>query len=68
MWKKKYFREKKKTRPIEEDTTQLKTDLDIINGKIVQIIDNEYKHLIQVGYLKEAENGVRRIFIRIIKI
>ena len=36
--------------------------------KIVQMIDNECKHLIQVGYSKEAENGVRRIFIRIIKI
>jgi len=62
MWKKKYFHEKKKTRSIEEHSTQLKTDLDIINEKIIQSIDNECKHLIQVGFLKEAENGVRIIF------
>lgn len=59
MWKKKYFQEKKKTPAIEERSTQLKTDLELINGKIVQIIDHETKHAVQVGYSKEAELGVR---------
>jgi len=60
MWKKKYFQEKKKTSPIEGKVTQLKTDLDLIHSKIIQIIDNECKHSAQVGCLRDAETGVRR--------
>lgn len=63
MWKKKYFQEKKKTPPIDDCSTQLKTDLELIHDKIVQIIDNESKHAAQVGSVKEAEMGVRNIFI-----
>jgi hypothetical protein len=37
----------------------LKTDLELIHGKIVQIIDQETKHAVQVGNSKEAELGVR---------
>lgn len=57
MWKKKYFQEKKKTPPIEGQITQLKTDLDLIHSKIIQIIDNECKHSAQAGCVHEAETG-----------
>jgi hypothetical protein len=60
MWKKKYFQEKKKTPAIEDRADQLKTDLDLIHSKTIQIIDNECKHFTQMGFLKEAEAGVRR--------
>lgn len=60
MWKKKYFQEKKKTSPVDDRSTQLKADLDLIHDKIIQIIDNESKHSGQVGVAKEAEIGVRK--------
>ncbi len=65
MWKKKYFHEKKKTPSIEEHSTRLKTDLDMLHDKIVYTIDNECKHAGQVGCLKEAEIGVREKFYSI---
>jgi hypothetical protein len=58
MWKKKYFLEKKKTPTIEDNSTQLKTELDRLHEKIAQTIDNECKHAAQIGYSKEAEVGV----------
>ena len=60
MWKKKYFQEKKKTPAIEERSTQLKTDLELIHGKILQIIEQETKNATQAGNSKEADLGVRR--------
>ncbi|CAF2401003.1 unnamed protein product [Rotaria sp. Silwood2] len=57
MWKKKYFQEKKKTSSIEEQPTQLKTELDEINKKILDIIDKESKHSAQMGHVKLAEVG-----------
>jgi len=59
MWKKKYFQEKKKTPALEERSTQLKTELELIHGKTVQIIDNEIKHAAQVGSSKETDIEVR---------
>ena len=59
MWKKKYFNEKKKTPPIEEQSTKLKADLDQAHNKIVQTMDNECKHTAQIGSVKDAEVGVR---------
>jgi hypothetical protein len=58
MWKKKYFIEKKKTPPLEERLTLLKTDLEQIHKKTVQTIDAEAKHATQMGYTKEADIGV----------
>ncbi|CAF0788679.1 unnamed protein product [Rotaria sp. Silwood1] len=61
MWKKKYFQEKKKTASIEEQSTQLKTELDQINKKILDIIDKESKHSAQTGHLKSAEDFILQI-------
>lgn len=58
MWKKKYFTEKKKTPPLEEQVAQLKSDLEQIHRKTVQTIDTEAKHAQQMGYAKESEIGV----------
>jgi hypothetical protein len=63
MWKKKYFQEKKKTPALDQQSTQLKNDLEQLHDKTVQIIDNEAKHSAQVGCLQEAEVGVRGSFI-----
>ncbi|CAF5151146.1 unnamed protein product, partial [Rotaria magnacalcarata] len=57
MWKKKYYRERKKTVPLEESSVQLKRDLDQINTKIVQSIDSESKQAAQAGNAKLAEMG-----------
>ncbi|CAF3534936.1 unnamed protein product [Rotaria sordida] len=57
MWKKKYFQEKKKTSSLEEQSTQLKTELDQINKKILDIMGKESKHSAQIGHLKSAEVG-----------
>jgi hypothetical protein len=58
MWKKKYFVEKKKTPPLEERVTQLKSDLEQIHKKTVQTIDAEAKHATQTGYTKQGDAGV----------
>jgi hemerythrin len=63
MWKKKYFREKKITAPLEQHVTQSSTNLDKIHKKIIQTIDNECKNQVQMGNSKEAETGVRKILI-----
>ena len=61
MWKRKYFHEKKKALLEEERSTQLKTELDQIIDKTIQIIDNEMKHSIQTGYSESTKVGVRII-------
>lgn len=58
MWKKRYFMEKKKTPPLEERMMLLRTELDQIHKKTVQIIDIEAKHATQMGYTKEADVAV----------
>ncbi|CAM2713674.1 unnamed protein product [Rotaria socialis] len=57
MWKKKYYRERKKTVPLEEISAKLKRDLDQINTKIVQSIDSESKQTAHAGNAKLAEMG-----------
>ena len=35
MWKKKYFEEKKKTPPLEEQSTRLRTDLESVHKRLM---------------------------------
>jgi hemerythrin len=48
--------------------TESRTNLDKIHKKIIQIIDNECNHQVQMGNSKEAEAGVRKILILLFKI
>ena len=59
MWKKKYYQEKKKTPALEDQNKNLKIDLDQSHQKILQNIENESKHSVQTGHLKESEINVR---------
>ena len=59
MWKKKYFLEKKKTPPLEERVALLKNEIEQIHKKTIQTIDGEAKHAAQMGYIKEADIGVK---------
>lgn len=60
MWKKKYYRERKKTLPLEENSALLKTELSQINTKIMQSIENEAKQAAHSGNVQLAEMGVRK--------
>ena len=59
MWKKKYYQEKKKTPALEDQNKNLKIDLDQSHQKILHNIENESKHSVQTGHLKESEINVR---------
>ncbi|UJR16114.1 hypothetical protein I4U23_003026 [Adineta vaga] len=55
LWKKKYYQEKKRTGPIELQSTQSTAELERLHKKTEQTIETEYKHAIEMGYTKEAE-------------
>ena len=61
MWKKKYFNEKKKHPPLEERINTLRSELDQMHKKTIQTMEAEAKYAAQMGYTKEAANGVRRL-------
>ena len=58
MWKKKYYAEKKKTPALEDQQRQLKLDLEQIQQRILQTVENESKHSSQMGHLKGSEINV----------
>lgn len=63
MWKKRYYAEKKKTPALEEQQKQLKLELEQIQQKILQTIENESKHSAQTGHLKESEIDVNTEYL-----
>ena len=54
LWKKKYYKEKKKSSPLEGQVTALKADLEAQRQRILQTIENQSNHS------KESETPVRK--------
>ncbi|CAF0842024.1 unnamed protein product [Adineta ricciae] len=57
LWKKKYYQEKKRTQPLEQNSQQSTSELDRLHKKTEQTIENEWKHATEMGYTREADTG-----------
>lgn len=55
LWKKRYFEEKKKTNPLEEQCNRLRHELDIIHRKLMNTLEGPKEKQTKVGDLKPSK-------------
>lgn len=49
LWKKKYFDEKKKTAPLEEQTNRLREDLETLHRKLMNTLEGPKEKNVKLG-------------------